>query len=286
MRFWPQGARRDESPYGPGTKASTEGTSNVVHCDCEYFHNHVHPLHTGGITVKSRFRTLGLVLALIGMGFVVAGGVAYLKTQEGYRALQAFSEAENVTLSYNDDGQLIDRGTTEGADAIMTLLTEDWDYPVVGSDLDPNDPLVNTATEYMFQMATISYHILHGTQTIVLDEPVEYNGELFAAGTYEFEVDGRYWTDFDRQHPIEGPARSQAWSGTAHGLIGELGVGTVTHTAIQMGLALAALLGGVGFLAMVAGFGLMWAAGRKDDFASTDAVPDFVPADFDKSVRT
>ena len=37
------------------------------------------------------------------------------------------------------------------------------------SDLNPNDPVVNTASEYMYQMATISYHTLHGTQTVVLD---------------------------------------------------------------------------------------------------------------------
>ena len=44
---------------------------------------------------------------------------------------------------------------------------------------------VATATEYMYQMATIAYHTLHGTQTVTLDEAVEYNGETYAAGTYE-----------------------------------------------------------------------------------------------------
>ena len=111
-----------------------------------------------------------------------------------------------MTLAYNSDGQLTDRGTVEGAEAIMTQLTEDWGYPVVKSDFDPNDPLVNTASEYMFQMATVGYHVLNGTQTVTLAEPVEYDGVVFEAGTYEFEVDGRYWTDFDRQHPIEGQA--------------------------------------------------------------------------------
>ena len=149
-------------------------------------------------------------------------------------------------MTYNDQGQLTDRGETTEADAIMTLLTDDWQYPVVNSDLDPADPLVNTASEYMYQMATIAYHTLHGTQTVTLDEAVEYNGETFAAGDYEFDVDGRYWTDFDRQHPIEGPAREQAWTGTAHGLIAELGVGTVTHSTLQMGLALAGLFAGLG----------------------------------------
>src|SRR5512145_1377716 len=189
-----------------------------------------------------RLQTLGIVLAVVGLGFLVGSGVAYAKVQDGYGSLQAFSEAQNVKLSYNEDGELTDRGETEGAEAIMSLLTDDWNYPVVESDLDPNDPLVNTATEYMYQMATISYHVLHGTQTVVLEEDAEYNGEKFPAGTYEFDVDGKYWTDFDREHPIEGVAREQAWSGTAHGLIGELGVGTVTHSALQMGLALSGLL--------------------------------------------
>jgi hypothetical protein len=185
--------------------------------------------------------------------------VAYSQVQDGYNSLQSFSEAQNVQLNYNDEGQLIDRGTTEGADAIMVLLTEDWGYPVKESDLDPNDPLVNTASEYMFQMATIAFHTLNGTQVVVLAEDVEYNGETFAAGTYDVAVDGRYWTGFDRMHPLEGPARGQAWSGTAHGLIAELGVGTVTHSALQLGLAIAGTLAAIGLTAIVAGLGLVWA---------------------------
>ena len=222
--------------------------------------------------MTKRLRTLGVVLALAGLGFLVAGGIAYTKVQDGYGSLQAFSEAQNVTLTYNDDGQLTDRGTTEGAQAILGLLTEDWNYPINYGDLNPADPLVNTASEYMFQMATIGYHTLHGTQTIVLTEDVEYNGEFFAAGTYDFAVDGRYWTDFDRRHPLEGPARSQAWSGTAHGLFGELGVGTVTHTALQMGLAIAAILTGVGLLGLLSGLGLVWATGARKEHAALDLV--------------
>ena len=179
--------------------------------------------------------------------------------QDGYNSLQSFSEAQNVTLSYNDQGQLIDRGTTEGADAIMVLLTEDWGYPVNEADLDPSDPLVNTASEYMFQMATIAFHTLNGTQVVILAEDVEYNGETFTAGSYDVAVDGRYWTGFDRMHPLEGPARGQAWSGTAHGLIAELGVGTVTHSALQLGLAIAGTLAAIGLTAIVAGLGLVWA---------------------------
>ena len=212
-----------------------------------------------------RLQIIGTVLAVFGLGFVLAGGYAYLQVRDGYDSLQAFSESQNVTLSYNEEGELVDRGTTEGADAIMTLLTDDWGYPVVESDLDPSDPLVNTASEYMFQMATVGYHVLNGSQTIVLAEDTEYQGEFFQAATYEFEVDGRYWTDFDRTHPIEGPARESAWSGTVHGLFGELGVGTVTASTLQLGLAFAGVLAGLGLTFLFLGSGLVWAGrGRQE----------------------
>lgn len=213
--------------------------------------------------MSKRLRTLGVVLALVGIGFLAVGIVVFGRVQAGYGSLQAFSEAQNVTLSYNEDGQLTDRGTTENAQAILALLTDEWGYPVNMADLDPADPLVNSATEYMFQMATIGYHTLTGTQTVVLAADVEYNGELFPAGTYEVPVDGRYWTGFDRSHPLEGPARAQAWSGTTHGLFAELGVGTVTHTALQMGLAIAAIFAGIGLLALLTGSGLIWAANSR-----------------------
>ena len=211
------------------------------------------------VVMNGRIKILGIGLVLIGFAFVAGGGYAYLKTQEGAASLQAFSAAQGVTLTYNDDGQLVDRGETEGAQAIMGLLTNDWGYSVTASELDPNDPLVNTASEYMYQMATIAYHTLHGTQTITLAEDVEYKGETFKAGEYEFAIDGRYWADFDRQHPLEGPARGLAWTGTAHALIAELGVGSVTASTLQMGLGLAALFGAIGGTLVLTGLGLVWA---------------------------
>lgn len=235
--------------------------------------------------MRGRLTKLGYALLVIGLIFGVAGAIAYTQVQNGYDSLQAFSEQQNVQLSYNDEGQLIDRGTVEEAEAIMTLLTDDWNYPVVDSDLDPNNPLVNTASEYMYQMATISYHVLHGTQTVVLDEAVDdYNGEAFAAGEYEVAVDGKYWTGFDRQHPLEGPAREQAWTGTVHGLVGELGVGTVTHSTLQMGLALSALFAGLGATFLLTGGGIIWATrGTKEELDMRDmddmVVRDFTPQD-------
>lgn len=220
---------------------------------------------------RNRLQTVGIVLAVIGLIFLVAGSIAYAKVQDGYSTLDQFSTAENVTLSYNEDGELTDRGTTEGAQAIMTLLTDDWGFKINEGDLNPDDPVVNTATEFMYQMATIGFHVLNGTQTVVLTEDVEYNGELFAAGTYEFDVDGRYWSDFDRSHPLEGPARSQAWTGTVHGLFAQLGVGTVTHSVLQIGLAIAAAFAAIGGMAILTGLGLIWVSREEDTLVIPDS---------------
>ena len=121
--------------------------------------------HERDTPMIGRLRILGIALGVIGLGFVVVGGYAFFKVQEGTSSLKAFSAAQAVELSYNEDGQLVDGGEVAGAESIMALLTEDWGYPVVQGELDPNDPIVNTGSEYMYQMATVSYHTLHGTQT-------------------------------------------------------------------------------------------------------------------------
>jgi hypothetical protein len=210
--------------------------------------------------MNGRLKGLGVLLAVIGLAFVAGGGYAYFKTNQGAQALQAFSTAQDVQLTYNESGQLVDRGKVEGAQAIMSLLVSDWGYAVDQGELDPNDPLVNTASEYMYQMATIAYHTLHGTTTVVLDEAVTAeDGTVYAAGTYEFETNGRYWTDFDRSNPIEAAARAQVWTGTAHALVAELGVGSVTASTLQMGLGMAALFAGFGGTLFITGLGLVWA---------------------------
>ncbi len=227
---------------------------------------------------KKPLGLLGIFLIVVGIGYFVGAGVAYSKVQGGYGSLQSFSEAQNVELSYNEDGQLIDRGTVEGAQAIRSLLEDDWGFPVVGGDLDKNDPLVNTASEYMFQMATIVYHVLNGTQNVTLtaddltgDDGVvaaEFtcNGETVAVPdpfpeegvSCAFEVDGRYWTGFNRMDPVEGQARDMAWSGTAHALVAELGVGAATHSTLQLALGVAALLAGLGVVCTVMGVAFLW----------------------------
>ena len=212
--------------------------------------------------MTTRLRRLGIVLAVLGLVFAVGSAYAFIKVQEGYRSLNAFSAAQNVTLTYNEDGQLVDRGEVEGAQAIMAMLTNDWGYPVATSELNPNDPVVNTGSEYMYQMATVAYHTLHGTQTVVLDEDFTApDGTVYTAGTpYEVPVDGRYWSQFDRTNPIDAAVREQAWTGTAHALIGELGVGTVTASTLQLGLGMAGLFAGIGLTFVIAGLGLVWAA--------------------------
>jgi hypothetical protein len=266
--------------------------------------------------MASRLRIIGVVLIIVGIVSWAAAGYAFLRMQEGQDALQGFSEAQNVTLSYRD-GQLIDRGTTEGADAIYELLGEAWGWPINDGELDADDALVDTATEYMFQMATIAYHTLTGTQTVVLTERIEWDGDgdgevataadaaateadaaateadaetagalvytggkwdpatvdedaIFEPGVYEVPVNGRYWTAFNRLHPLDGPARSQAWNGTVHGLFAELGVGAVTATSLQMALGIVGVTALMGLGFVVGGGGLIWAGsgGRKDESAS------------------
>jgi hypothetical protein len=235
--------------------------------------------------MASRLRITGVLLVIIGLVSLVAGGYAYLKVQNGAAALEGFSNAQAVALTYNDEGQLIDRGTTEGADAIMALLRDDWKWPVEQGELNPDDPITNTATEYMYQMATIAYHTLHGTQTVVLTEPVEFdaNGdetidtaatcgpptgtpecEVYAAGTYEVPVEGRYYSQLDRTHPLEGPVRNQAWSGLVHGLFAELGVGATTASSLQLGLGVAGGAAAVGLAFIILGAGLIWAGMAKE----------------------
>ena len=211
--------------------------------------------------MDKRLQRLGIVLVVLGLAFFAAGGYTFFKTQQGAHALQAFSGAQNVKLTYNDQGQLADsKGSTVEATAIMAMLQNDWGFAVDKSELNPNDPLVNTASEYMYQMATISYHTLHAATTVTFPQDVVVNGKVVqAAGTYDFQNTGKYWTGFDRTDPIQGAARDKIWTGTAHALIAELGVGSVTASALTMGLGIAALFALIGLTVVVTGLGLVWA---------------------------
>lgn len=87
--------------------------------------------------MNGRLKILGAMMAVIGLAFIAGGGYALYKTNQGSQALQAFSAAQNVTLTYNEQGQLVDRGKTEGSAAIMSLLTNDWGYSVDASRTEP-----------------------------------------------------------------------------------------------------------------------------------------------------
>ena len=249
---------------------------------------------------KKPLGLLGVFLLVVGFGFLAGAGVAYSKVQGGYDSLQSFSEVQNVQLSYNEDGDLVDRGTVEGGQAIMSLLEDDWGFPVVDGDMDPNDPLVNSASEYMYQMATIAFHTLNGTQNIVLtaddiaaaieseqlDADGTYNGSIEAyqgtvvePGVYEVPVNGRYWTGFDRTDLLDGQARDMAWSGTAHALVAELGVGAATHSTLQLALGVAALLAGLGVVCLVSGGAFIWDTKKKMRVEAPDTIPDSMLAD-------
>jgi hypothetical protein len=99
-----------------------------------------------------RLKKLGIVLTLFGLVFVIGGGYAYLKVLEGERSLKAFSAAQGVELTYNKEGQLTDRGTTEGAGAIMALLVNDWGYPSTRLSSTPmtrsSTPAASTCTRW------------------------------------------------------------------------------------------------------------------------------------------
>ena len=283
-------------------------TEEVVSRNHDHYNKNPQRIPKEGVAMKKRLQMLGVFLIVVGFGYFVGAGVAYSKVQGGYDSLSAFSQAQNVELSYNEDGQLVDRGTVEGAEKIMGLLQDDWSFPVVDSDMNPDDPLVNSASEYMYQMATISYHTLHGTQNVVLSADditgaieseklaadgtyngvVEaYQGQVLEPGTYEVPVDGRYWTGFARTDLLDGPARDQAWSGTAHALVAELGVGASTHSTLQLALGVAALLAGLGVVCTIMGAALIWASKAKDDFKMPDTVPDaFLQDSDDKALET
>ncbi|MFN8620799.1 MAG: hypothetical protein U0869_08665 [Chloroflexota bacterium] len=249
--------------------------------------------------MESRLKILGAIVAIIGVLAILGGGYGYTRVQQGADALNGFSAAQNVTISYNDQGQLVDRGSTENAAAILALLKDTWKWPVADGDLNPKDPVVNTGTEYMYQMATIAHHTLSGASTVTLAAPVAYDGNgdgtvdatapnitpetlpqdaayldllksdaNYAAGTYTVPTLDRYYTAFNRLHPLDGPARDAAWSGLVHGLFAELGVGATSFSALQMGQAMALIAIAFGITFVITGLGLVWVGAAKKSTAA------------------
>jgi len=203
----------------------------------------------------------GLVLVIGGLVGISMGAYLFTKADAGLQSLEEVYAVQGRYMSYDDEGNFTDRGTAEGGAKILALLEEDYAYPINYANLDPNDPLVNTPDELMVQYGIITYHTLHGTQTVVLDEAVEYQGVTYEAGTYEVEVDGKYYSDFDRRHPLEGPARTMAWSPLALSLNAQL-IGGV-NTDLQAGMAHFlswSVFAGFGAMFVVVG-GLVFAGG-------------------------
>ena len=123
-------------------------------------------------------------------------------------------------------------------------------------------------------MATIAYHTLTSTQTVVLPRRDRRQGRhgLRPAPTTSRSTaaTGR---SFDRTNPIEAAARGQAWTGTAHALIGELGVGTATASTLQVALALAGLFAALGATLFLTGAGLVWAVRPVRETAQGPGAP-------------
>ena len=228
--------------------------------------------------MSGRLTKLGIVLTVFGLLFFIGAGYAWIKVQDGQRSLTAFSAAQNVKLAHNEQGQLTDGGDPAKAAVIMSLLTNEWGYATNPTDFDPNDPVINTASEYMYQMAAISEHTLTSTVKVTLPEDVTASdGTVYKAGTYDFPVNGRYYSEFNRSNPIEAQARGIAWSPLALSLIGQLGVGAVTASSLQMGIGIAGLFAAVGFVFAFAGLGLVWAA-RPEKETVTVLRPSVQPA--------
>jgi len=164
----------------------------------------------------------GLVLIVGGIFGIGLGGFLYLTANAGLDSLDTVYAVQGRFMTYDEDGNFTDRGTAEGGAAILSLIEDDWNFALNRGNLDPEDTLVNTPDELMVQYGIINYHTLHGIQTVVLAEDVEYNGETFPAGSHEVPVDGRYFSDLDRSHPLEGPVRTQAWSPLAFALTSTL----------------------------------------------------------------
>ena len=211
--------------------------------------------------MMKRIRTLGIALVIAGLGLAGAG-FAYGMPQanDGLASAQAMYEAQGVELSYNDAGQLVDRGTPEAAQNILALLEQDWKYPVNHDNLDPSNPIVNTRDELMYQYATITYHVLHGMQKVTLTAeqvPITYRGVTYAeAGEYEIEV-GEYYANFDRTNPIEAQLRN-AWTPQALAITGTLAAGHANQAAGELAQATTLAIGGIGLLFSAAGGGLVW----------------------------
>jgi len=127
-------------------------------------------------------------------------------------------------------------------------------------------------------MATITTHTLDSTVTLPADI-TDASGNIVAHAGDKVPVNGRYYADFNFANPVDSAVRGLAWSPLALSLIGQLGVGAVTATSLQMGIAMVGMLLAVGFGFELAGFGLVWVARpEKVKVPVTKLAPAPIPA--------
>lgn len=215
-------------------------------------------------TMMNRVKILGAVLAVAGL---VMAGVGFLYglrlADDGLASAQALYEAQGVMLKYNSDGQLTDRNTPAGAQKIMDLLEKEWKYPVNKKNFDPNNPLVNTRDELMYEYATLTYHVLNSTVAVKLTDkdvtpPLTYRDVTYSTnGTYNITV-GKFYAQMDRANPIEKQLR-EAWTPQALALTGILATGHANQATGELAQATSLGIGGTGLLFAVLGGGLVWA---------------------------
>ncbi|MFA5944435.1 MAG: hypothetical protein WC876_08220 [Candidatus Thermoplasmatota archaeon] len=211
--------------------------------------------------LNMRLRILGIALTIAGLA-VAGGGFLYGMPQatDGLDSAQAMYEAQGVSLSYDANGTLIDRGTPEGAQRIMDLLEDDFQYPVNHANFDSEDPLINTRDELMFEYATITYHVLHSTVAVKLtatDVPITYRGvEYTEPGTYNITLE-HYYAHLDRTNPVERQLR-EAWSPLAFGLTASLAGAHANQATGELARATTMGIGAIGLVFTAAGAGLIW----------------------------
>jgi len=208
-----------------------------------------------------RLRILGFAVVAAGLGVAGAGFLYGMpQADDGLASAQAMYEAEGVKLTYDANGTLIDRGSPEGAQAILDLLEKDYKYPVNHDNLDPDDPLVNTRDELMFEYATITYHVLHSTVAVKLtdaDVPITYRGvEYTEPGTYNITLE-HYYAHLDRSNPIERQLR-EAWSPLAFSLTGSLAGAHANQAAGELARMTTIGIGSIGLVLAAVGAGIVW----------------------------
>jgi hypothetical protein len=216
--------------------------------------------------IAVRLRLVGYALVAAGVGVAGAGFLYGMpQADDGLESAQAMYESQGVSLTYNEEGQLTDRGTTEGAQRIMDLLVKEYKYPINPADFDPNDPLVNTRSELMYEYATITYHVLHTTVAVRLtdaDVPISYRGvDYTEPGTYNISLE-HYYAHLDRSNPIERQLR-EAWSPLAFSLTSSLAGAHANQAAGELARMTTIAIGAIGLLLAATGGAVVWASYGK-----------------------